>query len=165
MAGGSSVGLVSNGANHHATQSDVASHLGPNTQGHEHGAGNEEEPRLSIIDWQTVSGGPAVFDVAYFMAMSISPETRRTCELDLVYAWYKACREAAGPAWSEVAGNYGMARCVREISTACIAVVLVSVTRLNHFRAPDAVMHAVGGSLKEVSEMLVDWQLLDKSDV
>jgi thiamine kinase-like enzyme len=165
VVGGSSVGLVSNGGNGHAAPSDAASHLGTNNQGHEHDAGNEEEPRLSIIDWQTVSGGPAVFDVAYFMAMSIPPETRRTCELDLVYAWYKACREAAGAAWSEVAGDYGMARCVREISTACIAVVLVSVTRLNHFRAPDAVMRAVGGSLKEVSEMLVDWELLDKSDV
>ncbi|KAL2125959.1 hypothetical protein VTI74DRAFT_2081 [Chaetomium olivicolor] len=160
---GTSDGQVVNGMNGHTAPPDGV-HSDPSKHGHlHHDQGSDDEKlNLSIIDWQTVSRGPAVFDVAYFLAMSLQPEVRRTCEFDLVYTWYKACRDAAGPTWIEVARDYSVVRCVREISMACIAVVLVSVTTLNHFKAPDVVMRAVGEKLKAVSEMLVDWGSLER---
>ncbi|KAB5558000.1 hypothetical protein GE09DRAFT_95638 [Coniochaeta sp. 2T2.1] len=112
------------------------------------------------VDWQTVSRGPVLFDVAYLLSMSITTETRRGCEFDLVHAWYTACREAAGAGNDQffLSADLNISPCVREISAACVAVVLVSVTTMNNFRAPEVPMRAVAGKLRTVSEMLVDWR-------
>ncbi|OCK73488.1 hypothetical protein K432DRAFT_387372 [Lepidopterella palustris CBS 459.81] len=115
--------------------------------------------RFRHVDWQTVSRGPALFDVAYFLAMSMHSDTRRACEFDLVYAWYTACREAAGPHFP---ADLNIARCVHEIGMACIAVVLVSVTTLDKFQASEVPMRAVAEKLKIVSEILIDWRSLDE---
>ncbi|KAB5570728.1 hypothetical protein GE09DRAFT_718478 [Coniochaeta sp. 2T2.1] len=126
-------------------------------------AGSHDVPPTKLftfkhVDWQTVSRGPVLFDVAYLLSMSVTTETRRGREFDLVHAWYTACREAAGE--NHFPADLNMARCVREISAACVAVVLVSVTTMNNFRAPEVPMRAVAGKLRTVSEMLVDWRSL-----
>lgn len=110
------------------------------------------------VDWQTVSRGPIFADVAYFLSISLDSETRRACEVDLFYAWYNACREAAGEFFP---ADLNISRCVHEISIACIKSVLISVTTLNNLQAPEMAMRMLGGKLKMVSQILVDWRSLD----
>jgi hypothetical protein len=40
--------------------------------------------RFVVVDWQTVSWGPAMTDVSYFLGASLSLEDRRACEQTLV---------------------------------------------------------------------------------
>lgn len=42
------------------------------------------ETRTIVVDWQTVGWGPPMFDVAYLLATSWSPEQRRTHEQELI---------------------------------------------------------------------------------
>lgn len=110
------------------------------------------------VDWQTVSRGPIFIDVAYFLSISLDSQTRHACELDLLYAWYTACREAAGDFFPV---DLNIARCVHEISVSCIKAVLISVTTLNNLQAPEAVMRMLAKKLNMVSQILVDWRSLD----
>ena len=41
-----------------------------------------------VIDWQLLSRGPAVYDVAYLLTQSMSPDVRREHETDLLKAWH-----------------------------------------------------------------------------
>ncbi|MGQ4618657.1 phosphotransferase [Nocardia sp. R7R-8] len=45
---------------------------------------------LVVVDWQTVSYGPAVADVSYFLGCGLSVEDRRTHERDLVGIYHDA---------------------------------------------------------------------------
>ena len=40
--------------------------------------------RMGTLDWQTITLGPALTDVSYFLSAGLSPETRREHERDLV---------------------------------------------------------------------------------
>lgn len=110
------------------------------------------------VDWQTVSRGPIFADVAYFLSMSLDSKTRRACEVDLLYAWYTACREAAGEYFP---ADLNITRCVHEISIACIKSVLTSVTTVNNLQAPEMAMRMLGGRLNIISQILVDWRSFD----
>lgn len=43
-------------------------------------------PRAWLIDWQFADFGSPMFDTAYFLAGSLSPQDRRACERDLIAA-------------------------------------------------------------------------------
>jgi len=45
-------------------------------------------PRFSVIDWQITNKGRGVFDVAYFLATSVTPEVRREHEMRLIRLWH-----------------------------------------------------------------------------
>jgi Ecdysteroid kinase-like family len=121
---------------------------------------NDDISKLKFrhVDWQTVSRGPIFADVAYFLSISLDSKTRHACEVDLLYAWYTACREAAGELFP---ADLNITRCVHEISIACIKAVLISVTTLNNLQAPEMAMRILGGKLNMVSQILVDWRSLD----
>jgi hypothetical protein len=51
--------------------------------------------RVGVVDWQTVTLGPAVADLSYFLGASLRTEDRRTHERDLV-ARYVEALSAAG---------------------------------------------------------------------
>lgn len=51
--------------------------------------------RVCVVDWQTVSIGPGLSDVAYFLGGSLLPEDRRTSE-DAVVRHYHERLQAAG---------------------------------------------------------------------
>lgn len=43
-----------------------------------------DDPPLTALDWQITSKGRAAYDVAYFLSQSLTPETRRSCESELI---------------------------------------------------------------------------------
>ena len=51
-------------------------------------------PRIAAVDWQTVSIGHPLTDVAYFLGASLLPEHRRTVEDDIVRAYHNAVCDA-----------------------------------------------------------------------
>ncbi|WP_253867984.1 ecdysteroid 22-kinase family protein [Mycobacterium sp. GA-1285] len=42
------------------------------------------DPPLTVLDWQVTNKGRGAFDVGYFLSQSLTPETRRTCEDELL---------------------------------------------------------------------------------
>lgn len=56
--------------------------------------------RLVVLDWQTVGWGPPMFDLAYLLGTSVSPEVRRRVERDEV-AGHVADLAARGVTWDE----------------------------------------------------------------
>lgn len=121
---------------------------------------NDDISKLKFkhVDWQTVSRGPIFADVAYFPSLSLDSKTRDACEVDLLYAWYTACREAAGEFFP---ADLNITRCVHEISIACIETVLVSVPTLKNLQAPKMAIRMLGERLNIISQILVDLRSLD----
>ena len=116
---------------------------------------------FKIVDWATLSRGPILADVAYFLALSLDRSVRRGCEFDLIYAWYTSFCEAAGPSFPSAYPDFIMSRCVHELSIACIKAVVIAVTTMNHVKAPEAAMRMFGSKLKEVSMILEDWKSIE----
>ena len=52
-----------------------------------------QEPELSIVDWQTLTAGNPLRDVAYFIATSHTPEERRKIEKPIVETYYQSLLE------------------------------------------------------------------------
>lgn len=42
------------------------------------------DPPVTALDWQIAARGRGAYDLAYFLSQSLSPETRRSCEADLI---------------------------------------------------------------------------------
>jgi Ser/Thr protein kinase RdoA (MazF antagonist) len=56
------------------------------------------EDRVTVVDWQTVSWGPAMTDVAYFLGTGLSTEDRRAHEEALVRGYHEALLAAGATA-------------------------------------------------------------------
>lgn len=59
---------------------------------------------IAVVDWQTVTDGPALSDVAYFVGAGLDAETRRSVEDDLVRGYHAGLIDAG-------IGEYGWDRC------------------------------------------------------
>ncbi|KGI70938.1 ecdysteroid 22-kinase family protein [Mycolicibacterium rufum] len=57
---------------------------------------------LTVVDWQTVTWGPAFTDVAYFLGCALPTEQRRAHYDDLLAAYHEALGPAAGVTLDEV---------------------------------------------------------------
>lgn len=53
--------------------------------------------RAVLIDWQNCGWGPALKDVAYFLATSVDPEVRRQHERDLLDLYLRTVEDSAAP--------------------------------------------------------------------
>ena len=42
------------------------------------------DPPVTALDWQIVARGRGAYDLAYFLSQSLTPQTRRSCEADLI---------------------------------------------------------------------------------
>jgi len=49
-------------------------------------------PRVSVVDWQSITLGRPLGDVAYFLGAGMAPDARRVAERDIVRAYYTALR-------------------------------------------------------------------------
>lgn len=69
-----------------------------------------EGPRAWLIDWQFAARGSPMFDLAYFLSGSLSPEDRRACEAALIERHVAAMAEVA-PEWGleQARAEYAMA--------------------------------------------------------
>ena len=47
-------------------------------------------PRVSVVDWQSITLGRPLGDVAYFLGAGLLPDERRRCERDIVQAYHSA---------------------------------------------------------------------------
>lgn len=47
-------------------------------------------PQVTVVDWQSITLGAPLNDVAYFMGAGLLPERRRACEEDIVRQYYDA---------------------------------------------------------------------------
>jgi hypothetical protein len=45
-----------------------------------------------FLDWQMVRLGEAISDISYFLATALDPETRRTCEIEVLRHYYEILR-------------------------------------------------------------------------
>ena len=65
-----------------------------------------------VVDWQTVSWGPAMLDASYFLGNGLSIEDRRAHEEELVRIYYEALRSGGVSAFSwEACWRSTAARC------------------------------------------------------
>lgn len=62
------------------------------------------EPRVAVVDWQSITLGNPLADVAYFMGAGLLPEVRRPVEAALVQAYHQALLDQG-------IANYGWERC------------------------------------------------------
>jgi hypothetical protein len=49
-----------------------------------------DDPAVTALDWQITSKGRGAYDVAYFLSQSLAPETRRSCESQLIQRYAEA---------------------------------------------------------------------------
>ena len=65
-------------------------------------------PSVAVVDWQSVTLGNPLSDVAYFMGAGLQPEHRRSVEEDLVRRYHAALEEAGVEdyAWSQCWADY-----------------------------------------------------------
>jgi hypothetical protein len=64
--------------------------------------------RVVVLDWQTVTDGPALSDVAYFIGAGLHPEARRAAEDGLVRRYHAGLTAAgvAGYGWEQCWHDY-----------------------------------------------------------
>jgi hypothetical protein len=77
-------------------------------------------PRICAVDWQSITLGSPLADVAYFMGAGLLPDLRRRAEDDIVRA-YHATLEAAG------VGDYPWEHCWRDYRRGTFAGFVVTV--------------------------------------
>jgi hypothetical protein len=65
-------------------------------------------PPVVVVDWQTVTHGPGIGDLSYFLGAGLVPEARRSHEHDLVRAYHDALQAAGvvGLAWDDCWAQY-----------------------------------------------------------
>lgn len=82
-----------------------------------------------VVDWQTVSWGPALADLSYFVGSSFSPDDRRVHEEELVRLWHEELGAAGvrSVSW-ELAWEEYRRQCFGGIVMAIVAAMVVERT-------------------------------------
>jgi hypothetical protein len=67
-----------------------------------------DPPKISAVDWQSITLGSPLSDVAYFLGAGLLPEIRRTAEQDIVRAYHAALEPAGveGYDWQDCWNDY-----------------------------------------------------------
>jgi thiamine kinase-like enzyme len=68
---------------------------------------------LAVVDWQIMTLGNGLFDVAYFMAGAVSPADRRALEMDLLHMYHGILLERG-------VKNYSFDQCLLDYRTAAM---------------------------------------------
>ena len=75
---------------------------------------------LAVIDWQISSRGRGIFDVAYFMTGTLSPEDRKAKEMDLLKMYHDILVDRG-------VQGYDFDRCLRDYRASTLACLLYAV--------------------------------------
>jgi hypothetical protein len=59
-----------------------------------------ERPTVAVVDWQSITVGSPLSDVAYFLGAGLLPEDRRACEASIVREYHERLRAAGVTAYS-----------------------------------------------------------------
>jgi len=67
-----------------------------------------DPPKISAVDWQSITLGNPLSDVAYFLGAGLLPEVRRDVEHEIVRAYHAALESAgvSGYAWQDCWNDY-----------------------------------------------------------
>jgi phosphotransferase family enzyme len=79
-----------------------------------------EPARISVVDWQSITLGSPLSDVAYFLGAGLLPEDRRRVEADIVRAYHHALERAG-------VGGYPFERCWNDYRRGAFAGLVVTV--------------------------------------
>lgn len=96
-------------------------------------------PTVAVVDWQSLTLGNPLSDVAYFMGAGLQPEARREVEEDIVRDYHRAIGEAG-------VKDYGWERCwadYRRGVFAGFAVTVVASTLVEQTERGDAMFTAM----------------------
>lgn len=65
-------------------------------------------PRVAVVDWQSITLGSPLADVAYFLGAGLEPDARRAAEADIVAAYHDALQAAgvSGYAYADCWNDY-----------------------------------------------------------
>jgi aminoglycoside/choline kinase family phosphotransferase len=102
--------------------------------------GDPGDPGLTVLDWQILVQAPGAFDIGYLMSASVTPDVRRSQEMDLL-AGYHAQLVAGG------VGGYGFDECLEDYRRALLigftyAVQAGGFSNMEHDRNA-ALIHAM----------------------
>ena len=63
---------------------------------------------MATLDWQTITVGPALTDVAYFLSAGLDPDVRRAHEIELVRGYHAEllARGITGYGWDDCWRDY-----------------------------------------------------------
>jgi hypothetical protein len=81
---------------------------------------SEAPPRISVVDWQSITLGNPLSDVAYFLGAGLLPEDRRAVERDVVRAYHEALGRAG-------VSDYSFERCWGDYRRGAFAGFAVTV--------------------------------------
>jgi hypothetical protein len=79
-----------------------------------------DPPRVTAVDWQSVTLGSPLDDVAYFLGAGLEPEARRGCEEAILREYHRHLMEAG-------VGDYDWSRCWNDYRRGAFAGFLVTV--------------------------------------
>jgi len=122
-------------------------------------SGQPAEPP-TFIDWQLLSCGRGVYDIAYFLGTNFSPELRRTHELDLLRRYHAIISQPAGDAPDatpqRAGGEYDFEICLRDYRLAMMLVFGFWVQTAGAATFPAAAHPLRDAALERVSAALLD---------
>ena len=111
--------------------------------------GDDPAEPPTFIDWQLLSCGRGVYDIAYFLGTNLSPELRREHELELVRRYHSTVSERD-------ASGYGFERCLRDYRLAMLLVFGFWVQTAGAATFPVAAYPLRDAALTRVSAALLD---------
>jgi hypothetical protein len=79
-----------------------------------------DPPLVTVVDWQSITVGAPLSDVAYFLGAGLVPERRRSCEESIVRAYHRRLLEGG-------VGDYDWSDCWRDYRRGTFAGFLVTV--------------------------------------
>ena len=108
----------------------------------------DAQPRPAVIDWQLVSRGRGVYDLAYFLGTNLAPELRRTHEHALLRRWHDvaAARDR----------SYDLERCLHDYRRSMLLVFGFWVQTAGAATFPEAAYPLRDAALTRASAALVE---------
>lgn len=116
----------------------------------EDGRGRE----LVVVDWQTVSWGPAMTDAAYFLGASLSPASRAANEHQLVREYHEALLEQG-------VGGFSWEECWREYRRASFLGILMTVAPAMIVQRTERGDEMFLAALERYAQQIIDLEALE----
>jgi aminoglycoside phosphotransferase (APT) family kinase protein len=103
-----------------------------------------DPPQVTVVDWQSITVGAPLNDVAYFLGAGLMPERRRACEEDIVRAYHRRLVEngIAGYPWSDCWRDYRRGTFAGFLVTVIASMIVEETARGNEMFVAMAQRHS-----------------------
>lgn len=101
-------------------------------------------PTVTVVDWQSVTVGNPLVDVAYFLGAGLQPEVRRETDEGIVHSYYQGLLEAGvrDYSWDRCWADYRQASFHGFVITVIASTIVVETERGNDMFTAMAKRHA-----------------------